>query len=118
MTEPCKTAPEPDIRDEKKPMAREDKIVLTVIGVVAMVIILGVLIAIRALMIGAGVAFEMMNDGVGLKAAFITSLVLSFAFIILFALVAGEGVVGELGIMLIGFFVMLLFFTFSIALVL
>ena len=53
-----------------------------------------------------------------MRDAFLTALPLSFAVIILFALVAGDGLVGELGAMLLGFFVMLIFFTGSIALVL
>jgi len=104
--------------DHKKEMAREDKIVLSVIIAVLSLLFIGGLLLIQAGLALFGYATEGMSDGIGLRSAFLTSLAISFIFMIVFASIAGDGVVGELGLMLIGYFIMLIFFTVSIAVIL
>lgn len=108
----------PQYHDQKKAMAREDKIVLTAIIALMSVLFIGGLMMIKAGLAFFGYATESMSDGIGLRSAFLASLAISFLFMIVFASVAGDGVVGELGLMLIGYFVMLIFFTVSIAVIL
>jgi hypothetical protein len=79
---------------------------------------LGLIWAVSAAFGLLGIAIGAAETGVGVRDAFLVSVPISFAVILLFALVAGDGLVGELGVMLIGFFVMLLFFTGSIAILL
>ncbi len=108
----------PQYHDQKKEMAREDKIVLTAIIAVLSLLFIGGLMMIQALLAFFGYATEGMSDGIGLRSAFLVSLAISFVFMIVFASFAGDGVVGELGLMLIGYFIMLIFFTVSIAVIL
>jgi hypothetical protein len=61
---------------------------------------------------------DAVDAGIGFRNAFFVSFGLSFFFMIIFSLFAGDGFVGELGIMLGGYFVMLVFFTVSIAVIL
>jgi hypothetical protein len=91
--------------------------VRVILGLICL-IFLGVTWVLSTMLGPMGGAVGAIQAGVGLRDAFLTALPLSFAVIILFALVAGDGLVGELGAMLLGFFVMLIFFTGSIALVL
>ncbi|MDW3118001.1 hypothetical protein [Roseovarius sp.] len=58
------------------------------------------------------------SAGVGFRDAFIAAIVVSVLLMIVFAVVAGDGALGELTTMVIGFFVMVAFFTVSIALIL
>lgn len=99
-------------------MAREDKIALTVISVIGAVVVLVLLYALRVLLQISGIVIDASSDGIGFRSAFFASLGISFVFMIIFAFFAGDGVIGELGIMLTGFFVMIVFFTVSIALIL
>ena len=103
---------------QKDKMAREDKIVLTVIIAVLSLIFIGGLLLIQAGLALFGYATDSLSDGIGLRGAFFASLVISFVFMVVFALVGGDGVVGELGLMLIGYSVMLASFTISIAMIL
>lgn len=99
-------------------MPIEDRIAFGVILLVICLISLGVIWALSAILGPMGGAVGAMQAGLGLRDAFLIALPVSFAVIILFALVAGDGLVGELGAMLIGFFVMLIFFTGVIAVIL
>jgi hypothetical protein len=99
-------------------MAREDRIAFAVILGLICLIFLGVIWALSAILGPMGGAVGAVQAGIGLRDAFLIALPVSFAVIILFALVAGDGLVGELGGMLVGFFVMLLFFTGTIAIIL
>ncbi len=118
MKEKDNTEVETPYLDRGKQMAREDKIILTVIIAVLSLLFIGGLIMIQAILAMFGIATQGISDGIGIRHAFLISLVLSFLFMVIFALVAGDGVVGELGLMLIGYFVMLIFFTLSIAVIL
>lgn len=55
------------------------------------------------------------DDGIGLKNAAIVSAVVSVTVLIVFALAAGEGVIGEIQFMIPGFFLFFVFFWLMIA---
>jgi hypothetical protein len=59
--------------------------------------------------------FDTADTGVGFKSSLIAAVVISTILILLFAVVAGDGLIGELPTVVIGFFLLTLFFTFSIA---
>lgn len=109
-------APIQDIRD--RPMPVEDK--------VAFALILGIIMTIGTFLIwfarrvfhAAGVVLGDAQTGLNLGDAFFPAMFIAFVVMVAFALVAGDGVVGELGLVVIGFFVMLVFFMFSIAIML
>lgn len=96
-------------------MAREDKIALIVIGAVLGGLFVAAALAVR--WVGATVfgIFVGAGAGMGFGSAFIAALVIAFAFMIVFALVAGDGMIGELPTMLVGFFIMVAFFTATLA---
>lgn len=107
---------EPDIRNRGLP--KEDKIMFGIglflicaIGM-ALTLLVGWVLEIVGVTIGAA------DSGVGFRSAFIAAIIISVVVMVLFATVAGDGVVGELGIMVVGFFIMVIFFTISIAVVL
>lgn len=102
----------PDVRD--KPMPIEDKVLLAVLGLVAV----GVLVGLRWVLSGMFGLAVGASAGVGFRDAFIAAIVVSVLLMIVFAVVAGDGALGELTTMVIGFFVMVAFFTVSIALIL
>lgn len=55
-------------------------------------------------------------EGVGYRSAFFISLFVAFSMILIFAVVSGGGdLIGELPFVLAGFFILLMFFTFTIA---
>lgn len=97
---------------------RDDKIALGVIAAVGAALTLGVLIAIRWLFAGVLGVISLEDGGVGWQGAFVSAIVLSFFFVLIMAVVAGDGVIGEFGLMVIAFFLMVVFFTLSIAIVL
>ncbi|MEP3669206.1 MAG: hypothetical protein ABJN42_20965 [Roseibium sp.] len=98
-------------------MSQGDKIALSAIGAVFLVIALGLMLVAKWFLSTFFGMFQTIDDGLGFRTAFLIGTGISFATIILFAIVAGEGVVGELPTMIIGFFVMILFFTLSLAMV-
>ena len=105
-------ASRPDIR--KQPMPTEDKVALAVLAAV----VIGILLVVRWVMSALfGVAVGA-TSGVGFSDAFIAAIVLSIVLMLVFALFAGDGALGELPTMIIGFFLMVVFFTISIAVVL
>ncbi|MBS0002313.1 MAG: hypothetical protein KFF45_04450 [Thioalkalivibrio sp.] len=55
------------------------------------------------------------DDGIGLQSAAIASAVISVTVLIVFALAAGEGVIGEIQFMIPGFFLFFVFFWLMIA---
>jgi hypothetical protein len=96
-------------------MEKEDKIAFTLILSVLCGLIFAVLWGIKlagGLLFG---WFESADVGVGLKDALIAGVVLSTILVVIFAVFAGDGVVGELTTMIVGFFIFTTFFTFSIA---
>ena len=64
--------------DQKKEMAREDKIVLTVIISVLSLLFIGGLLLIQAGLALFGYATDGISDGIGLRSAFLVSLAISF----------------------------------------
>lgn len=105
-------------RRDRRGLEREDKIALAVIGGAGALVVLGCLLALRWLLAGVMGIIDLETGGVGWRDAFVTAIVVSVAFILVFALFAGDGIVGELPTMILGFFLMLAFFTVSIALIL
>lgn len=73
------------------------------IGVAVVLLVAGIVAAFALPAIGEFSA-EHLSPGVGLKTAAIASFVLSFMTFVIFAVVAGDGLIGELQFMLIGFF--------------
>lgn len=80
---------------------------------VAAVVLVGIL-AVVAVPFGAG-AVAAFDAGLGLKEAAIWGFVTTVALLVLFALVAGDGLLGELQFMLGSFFVFFLVITLLIA---
>lgn len=101
-----------DVRN--KPMPTEDKVLLAVLGLVA----IGSLVGLRWVLSGVFGLAVGASAGVGFRDAFIAAIAVSVLLMIVFAVVAGDGALGELTTMVIGFFVMVAFFTVSIALIL
>ncbi|PTX52480.1 hypothetical protein IQ03_01267 [Gemmobacter caeni] len=88
-----------------------------ILAVICLVGLVGVLL-VESLFELIGVTLGEARDGVGFRGAFLVSVPTSFTVILFFALIAGDGLVGELGMMLFGFLFLILFFTGAIALVL
>lgn len=100
------------------PLEKDDKIAITVLALLIGGVTISCLLVFRWLFVGVLGLIELDSGGVGWRSAFLSSIVLSFLFLVVFALVAGDGVVGELPVMLVFFFVMVAFFTLSIAIIL
>lgn len=98
-------------------MERDDKIALGVVGVVLGASSLITLFTIRWFFAGVLGVIDLGSGGIGWGASFWISVFLSVLFVVLFALIAGDGVVGEFSFMMVSFFVLLAFFTVSIALI-
>jgi hypothetical protein len=96
-------------------MEREDKIAFSVILVIVCGILFGLMWGVH--LVGSSVFgwFDAADAGVGFKSSLIAAVVISTIFIIFFSIVAGDGLVGELPTVVIGFFLLTAFFTFSIA---
>lgn len=107
---------DPDPRPKPRGMPREDKIAFGILLVAVCVVLLGLIWAVSAAFGLFGVAIGAAETGLGVRDAFLISIPVALAVILLLALVAGDGIVGELGVMLIGFFVLLIFSTGAIAL--
>jgi hypothetical protein len=84
---------------------------LAVLGLGA-VIVAGLVIALVVLEIPALVSFvnENFAPGIGLRTAAIIAAIVSFVVLIAFAVVSGDGIVGELPFVIAGFFLFFLFF--------
>lgn len=107
-----------DDTGERSGMAREDRIAIAALSAIAVVLVVGLLVAIRAVLGALGASYGAISDGVGIRGGFIAGTGISPVLMIVMALVAGEGMVGELGVMILGFFVMTLFLTISVAVIL
>ena len=96
-------------------MEKEDKLAFSLVLALLCVAALGLALAVK--FVGAALFgwFDAADAGIGLKPAFVAALIISTILILLFALVAGDGLLGELPTILIGFFVLTAFFTLSIA---
>lgn len=103
------------VPERRQGMAREDKIALGVIGAIIGGIFIGGALAVRWVGATAFGVFAGAGAGMGFGSAFIAAIVIAFFVMIIFALVAGDGMIGELPTMLVGFFIMVAFFTASLA---
>lgn len=99
-------------------LEKDDKIAITVLAALLGGIFLMGLLLIRWFFAGIIGIIDLDAGGIGWRSAFVSSVILSFVFLVIFALVAGDGLVGELSLMVVFFFVMVGFFTVSIAVVL
>ena len=96
-------------------MEKADKIAFTVISVPFGAIIVGIMWLIKLFGIEVLGWFQEADSGIGFKSSLIISSIISSCLIILFALVAGDGVLGELPAMVLSFFAFTIFFMLSIA---
>jgi len=96
-------------------MEREDKIAFSVILTIICGVIFGLMWGVH--LVGSSLFgwFDAADAGVGFKSALIAAVVTSTILVLLFAAVAGDGLIGELPTMVVGFFLLTGFFTFSIA---
>lgn len=97
-------------------MSRIDKIALVILIVIVLGVGFGVLWLLKSTGIVVFGLFAAGSDGLSWRDAFGVSTGLALAIIILLALVAGDGMLGELPTVLVGFFVLIGFFTVSLAL--
>lgn len=99
--------------------SRERRIALRLlVGVSAIVTVLAALILIAAAATLPGMSEWVVvnfDSGIGLKNAAIASAVTSFAVLIVFALVSGDGLIGEIQFMIPGFFLFFVFFWLLLA---
>ena len=96
-------------------MEREDKIAFSVLLVIVCGVLFGLMWGVHFLGSSLFGWFDAADAGVGFKSSLIVSVVISTTLIVLFAVVAGDGLLGELPTIVIGFFLLTGFFTFSIA---
>lgn len=108
---------EPPREDQRRRIPTEDKVLFFILALCFAGAALGLLFGIKYIADLFGLLIAASSEGVGFRSAFLTSLGVSFFFILSFALIGGDGVVGELGLMLVGFFLMLVFFTITIAVI-
>lgn len=98
-------------------MAKEDKIGLTVIIAVLCGLLFGAMKIVQIIGRTFFNAFEAGAAGIGHSTAFIYGVILSFLIIIVLAVISGGGeLLGELPFVILGFFIFVVFFTLSIAL--
>lgn len=71
---------------------------------VALILVIAGTGALFALPLVSDFAAQHLTPGVGLKSAAIAAFVLSFILFVVFAVVSGDGLIGELQFMLLGFF--------------
>ena len=84
------------------------------VGLLLLVIVLGVAAVLAGPMLQA-IFYDALEPGLGTRTAFVWGFGLTFALFIVFAIVAGDGVIGELPIMLGGFLAFWAIFSLSIA---
>ena len=97
-------------------MEKEDKIAFSILAAIFLAVVFGVMLLVK--FVGASLFgwFEASEaTGIGFKESFTYAIGVSIFLMVFFALFAGDGLIGELPTMLIGFFVFVGFFTFSIA---
>jgi hypothetical protein len=97
-------------------MAKEDKIGLTLIIALLCGLLFGAMKIVQIIGRRFFNAFQAGADGIGYSTAFIAGVIISFLIIIVLALVSGGGeLLGELPFVILGFFIFVVFFTLSIA---
>lgn len=97
-------------------MSRTDKIAFIILLAVVCGVGFGALWLVKSAGIAVFGLFAAGSEGLSWRGAFGISIGLGLAAIILFALVAGDGLLGELPTVLAGFFLLVGFFTVSLAL--
>tara|TARA_B100001093_G_scaffold480465_1_gene510361 strand:+ start:462 stop:764 length:303 start_codon:yes stop_codon:yes gene_type:complete len=96
-------------------MEKEDKIAFSVLSLITGAVIVGLLLLVK--FIGTtlfGFFTESSITGLGFKDSFVYAIILSTLLITVFAIFAGDGVLGELPTVVISFFLFTIFFTFAI----
>ena len=96
-------------------MDRADKVAFIVLLIVLGSVSLGLMLGVKYIGTTLFSWFSTSDNGLGYKEALAYSTGLSALLIVLFALVAGDGIIGELPSMLVGFALFTLFFTMSLA---
>jgi len=96
----------------REPSDQRRALVVLAALVLGAVIVLGLLAAFAVVELPRIAAFanESFAPGIGLRTAAIIAAVVSFVVLIAFAVVSGDGLVGELPFVIVGFFVFFLFF--------
>ena len=94
------------------PSDRRRALILLAVMVLAILVVAGLLVSLLVLELPAMVSFvdEVFSPGLGLRTAAIIAAVVSFLVLIAFAIVSGDGVIGEIAFVIPGFFVLFLFF--------
>lgn len=97
-------------------MEKEDKIAFAVLSVLICGIIFGALLLVKYLGSSLFGFFDASSaEGLGFKEAFLYGTGVSVLLNVVFAMFAGDGLLGELPTMVISFFLFVVFFTISIA---
>lgn len=96
----------------REPSDQRRALVVLAALVLGAVVVMGLLVAFAVVELPsiAAVANESFAPGIGLRTAAIIAAIVSFVVLIAFALVSGDGIVGELPFVIAGFFVFFLFF--------
>ncbi len=94
------------------PSDRRRALILLAVIVVGVLVAAGLFVSLIVLELPKIVAFadEVFTPGLGLRTAAIIAAVVSFLVLIVFAIVSGDGIIGELAFVIPGFFVFFLFF--------
>lgn len=100
-----------DLRDSRVAL----RILLGISGLVALLVALVVLAAATTLPGLSGWVSVTFDSGIGLKNAAIAAAVISVTVMVVFALAAGEGIIGEIQFMIPGFFLFFVFFWLMLA---
>ena len=97
-------------------MEKEDKIAFSIITLIFCSIAVALMLIVKFVLSSVFGFFATADTtGIGYKDAFLYSIVISVLIMILFAMIGGDGVLGELTVMIAGFFLFVVFFTVSIA---
>ena len=91
-----------DVRDK-----REARLVVGGVSVLALLVVVSIVFLVPALQSFVATTF---TPGLGLKTAAVIAFGVSIAVLIVFAIVAGDGLIGEIQFMLAGFFSFFLMF--------
>jgi len=91
---------------------RRRTLILLAVIVVGVLVAAGLFVSLAVLELPKMVTFvdEVFTPGLGLRTAAIIAAVVSFLVLIAFAIVSGDGIIGEIAFVIPGFFVFFLFF--------
>lgn len=94
------------------PSDRRRALILLAVIVVGMLVVAGLFVSLAVMELPKMVTFvdEVFSPGLDLRAAAIIAAVVSFLMLIAFAIVSGDGIIGEIAFVIPGFFLFFLFF--------